>query len=318
MTHKSVVVNDYRYKEILDHGFIGLVDAMPSVPSEQEYKLLPTSGRGDAAIIQAARVSYGEGTKTVSTDRGLIRYLMRHRHNTPFEMVEFKFHCKLPIFVARQWIRHRTANVNEYSARYSEMTDEFYIPNRENIKPQSSNNKQGREGEITEQDKTEVIDFIEANNEYTYYNYDVLLAREQYDRGDSFHHKDDTDFPGISRELARMVLPLNNYTEWYWKIDLHNLLHFISLRADSHAQWEIQEYARAMMELITPLVPLVLEAFTDYKLEGISVSRIEKEIIKLALEESHNLYTIEWLKTVGLKAREAQEFIDKFDIKIEE
>lgn len=320
MTYKSEVIKDYRYREVLDHGFIGLVDAMPGVPYEHQYKLLPTFGEGDAAIVQAARVSYGKGTKAISNTRGLIRYLMRHRHNTPFEMVEFKFHCKMPIFVARQWVRHRTANINEYSARYSEMTDEFYIPKAENIKPQSSSNKQGRDENavLSDKDISTVQEFIADNNDNTYYNYSTLLANQEFDDAGAFPREDETYFPGISRELARMVLPLNNYTEWFWKIDLHNLLHFISLRADSHAQWEIQEYARAMTELITPLVPIVLEAFTDYKIEGTTVSRIEKEIIKHALtaHHEHYPYSIEWLKTMGFNNREAEEFLNKFDIEI--
>jgi len=312
MTHKSEVIKDYRYREILDHGFVGLVDSMPSIPCERDYKLIPEFGEGDAAVVQAARVSYGKGTKTVTGDRGLIRYLMRHRHTTPFEMVDFKFHCKMPIFVARQWVRHRTASINEYSARYSEMSNEFYIPNKENIKPQSSSNKQGGEGSLSVEDAKSVQEWIENNCHQSMLDYWVLLGKEE--NGGSLS----PDFKGISRELARIVLPLNNYTTWYWKINLHNLLHFIGLRSDPHAQWEIQQYSNAMKELITPLVPAVIEAFNEYKVEGTTISKREKEIITCALRVYANgglgEANLDWLEKRGIKGREAQEFMEKFNL----
>ena len=200
----------------LDRGFIRLVDSMGS----------------DDAIVQAARVSYGKGTRKVSQDRGLIRYLMRHRHTTPFEMVEFKFHAKMPIFVARQWVRHRTANINEYSLRYSEARDEFYIPDEKHILFQSKLNKQGRSGEVPADLKKKVQDYFRDISDKSYTIYSEL------------------NDAGIARELARAILPVNIYTEWYWKNDLHNILHFLSLRMDPHAQYEIRIYAEAMAEIV--------------------------------------------------------------------
>jgi len=213
----------------LDKGFIRLVDSMG----------------GDEAIVQAARVSYGKGTTRLSQDRGLIRYLMRHRHTTPFEMVELKFHCKMPIFVARQWVRHRTANINEYSLRYSEARDDFYIPDPENIQYQSVLNKQGRSGEIPPELKTKVIQAFEK------------ISRE------SFELYAELNAAGIARELARAILPVNIYTEWYWKNDLHNILHFLHLRMDSHAQYEIRVYAEAMATIVKKIAPMAYEAFQD-------------------------------------------------------
>jgi thymidylate synthase (FAD) len=241
---------------VLDHGFLALVDAMP--------RLVPEGQTADAAIVQAARVSYGQGTKQVSEDRGLIRYLMRHRHTTPFEMIEFKFHVAMPIFVARQWIRHRTANVNEYSARYSIVRDRFYMPDVESVRKQSRANRQGGEETFTPEESMTAEAFIQylRDSEALYERYLKL-----------------TD-AGVSRELARIGLPVNVYTEWYWKCDLHNLLRFLALRLDTHAQMEIRVYAEAMLRLIEPIVPLTVEAFRDYELESVRLTRAEVEAIR--------------------------------------
>lgn len=246
---------------VLDHGFIALVDAMP--------RLVPDGQTADQAIVQAARVSYGEGTKQVSEDRGLIRYLMRHRHSTPFEMVEFKFHVSMPIFIARQWIRHRTANVNEYSARYSIVPDRFYIPTLEAIRKQSASNRQGGEQSFDAADPTQV----KTAEEFLAYVKQVETLYQQYLS---------LTQQGVSRELARIGLPVNVYTEWYWKCDLHNVLRFLSLRLDSHAQLEIREYAAAMLALIEPLVPMAVEAWRDYEFESMHLTRLEIEAIRKA------------------------------------
>ena len=230
----------------LDKGFVRLVDSMG----------------GDDAIVQAARVSYGKGTNKVSQDRGLIRYLMRHRHTTPFEMVEFKFHCKMPIFVARQWVRHRTANINEYSLRYSEARDEFYYPDPEHIQFQSVLNKQGRRGDVPAELKQKVQDDFKEISEKSFAMYSELNEA------------------GVSRELARAVLPVNLYTEWYWKNDLHNLLHFIGLRSDSHAQYEIRVFSDAMAESVKVVAPFAWEAYQDYVVKGMRFSRVEQSLLE--------------------------------------
>tara|TARA_B100001250_G_scaffold68226_1_gene54708 strand:- start:342 stop:1235 length:894 start_codon:yes stop_codon:yes gene_type:complete len=222
---------------------------------------------GDDAIVQSARVSYGKGTSKVSQDRGLIRYLMRHRHTTPFEMVEFKFHCKMPIFVARQWVRHRTANINEYSLRYSEARDEFYFPDPNNIEFQSSVNKQGRMGEVDEQLKKKVQAYF----------------KEISDR--SFEIYCELNEAGVARELARAILPVNLYTEWYWKNDLHNLLHFIGLRSDGHAQYEIRVFSDAMASFVKKVAPFAWEAYQDYVVKGMRFSKIEQSILERKLPE---------------------------------
>ncbi|MBI1190785.1 MAG: FAD-dependent thymidylate synthase [Tepidisphaera sp.] len=245
----------------LDHGFVALVDAMP--------RLVPEGQTADAAIVQAARVSYGQGTKQVSEDKGLIRYLLRHRHTTPFEMVEFKFHIAMPIFIARQWIRHRTANVNEYSARYSIVPDRFYRPTMEAIRKQSASNRQGGE-------ETFVVDGSDPDQAATASAFLEYLrdAESLYQKYDALTKR------GVSRELARMGLPVNVYTEWYWKCDLHNILRFLSLRMDSHAQLEIREYAHAMYRLLEPMVPVTMEAWRDYEFESMHLSRLEVEAIR--------------------------------------
>jgi len=226
---------------LLDHGFIRVVDYMGD----------------DAAVVQAARVSYGRGTRAVSEDRGLIRYLMRHRHSTPFEMCEIKFHVKLPIFVARQWIRHRTANVNEYSARYSVMDREFYLPAPEQLAAQSGTNRQGRGGVLEGDLARRVLDVLRDDATRCFDGYEWML---------------DEEGAGLARELARMNLTLNTYTQWYWKVDLGNLLHFLSLRADAHAQYEIRVYAEAMLGVLEDWVPAVAEAFRDYRLGAVTLS----------------------------------------------
>jgi thymidylate synthase (FAD) len=235
---------------VLDHGFVRVVDYMGD----------------DAAIVQAARVSYGRGTRRVSEDAGLIRYLMRHRHSTPFEMCEIKYHVKLPIFVARQWIRHRTANVNEYSARYSILDREFYLPAPEHLAAQSAINRQGRGDVLTGDEAAQVLDLLRDDATRSYDHYVEML------------NEDDTGAPrdpsrqGLARELARMNLTLNTYTQWYWKIDLYNLLHFLSLRADAHAQYEIRVYAEAMLRSVQAWVPIAYQAFLDYRLGAVTLS----------------------------------------------
>jgi len=255
--------------KVHDHGLVGLVDVMP--------RLVPVGKTADFAIVQAARVSYGAGTKQVNEDRGLIRYLARHRHTTPFEMVEFKFHHVMPIFVARQWIRHRTANVNEYSGRYSVVQDRFYHPTIENIRKQSTVNRQGGDEPIDELTAKEFCDYLDKV-EASYKDYEKLIEK------------------GVARELARIGLPVNVYTEWYWKIDLHNLFHFLSLRMDAHAQQEIRDFANAMFALVRPIVPVAAEAFLDYNFGGVHLTRLEVEAIKSgkALDTENKRENAEW------------------------
>lgn len=272
--------------KILDHGFIRVIDYMG----------------GDNSIVQAARVSYGKGTKKSNQDRGLIRYLMRHRHTTPFEMCEIKFHIKLPVFIARQWIRHRMANVNEYSARYSILDKEFYVP--EQVAEQSKINNQGRGSIINGQQGTEDLNIIKTFSQDAYDKYTFLLNLDE--TGNIL----DENRKGIARELARMVLPMNYYTQWYWKIDLHNLLHFISLRADSHAQQEIRVYADKIAEIVKLWVPFAYEAFEDYKMNATHLSGEERKIINLLIKGNK----ID-RKTISLSDREWGEFLVKFDLK---
>lgn len=263
----------------LDKGFVRLVDSMGS----------------DAAIVQAARVSYGAGTKKVNEDRGLIRYLMRHAHTTPFEMVEFKFHVKLPIFVARQWIRHRTANVNEYSGRYSVMKDEFYVPDAVQIRPQSQSNKQGRSDEtLSAVETAEILALLQNGQDRSYQDYETLLEKN------------------FARELARINLPVSQYTEWYWKIDLHNLFHFLRLRMDSHAQYEIRVYAEAMAQIVREIVPFAYEAFEDYVLHAVRLTYPEIKAMKRLLVRADALIlNDEVLSEIGLSKREMEEFRKK-------
>lgn len=246
---------------VLDHGFVRVIDYMGD----------------DSAVVQAARVSYGRGTRRVSEDAGLIRYLMRHRHTTPFEMCEIKFHIKLPIFIARQWIRHRTANVNEYSARYSILDREFYLPAPEHLAAQSASNRQGRGDVLAGEEAARVLDMLREDATRTYDHYAEML-NEGVDGTPV-----DPGRQGLARELARMNLTLNTYTQWYWKTDLHNLLHFLSLRADAHAQYEIRAYAEAMLEMVKAWVPQTYAAFADYRLGAVTFSAAMLGILKRML-----------------------------------
>ena len=278
----------YEAIPILDHGFIRVVDYMGD----------------DTSIVQAARVSYGKGTKKVSTDAGLIKYLMRHWHSTPFEMCEIKYHVKLPIFIARQWIRHRTANVNEYSARYSILDKEFYLPAPEHLATQSKSNRQGRGDVLEGENAKQVLDLLKSDAEKTYSNYETML-NEKYD-GTVI----DESKTGLARELARMNLTLNTYTQWYWKTDLLNLMNFLRLRADDHAQYEIRTYADAMLETVKKWVPITYDAFMDYRVGGTEVSAKGKSIIqKLIKGEEVNI------ESSGLSKREWNELMEAFDLK---
>ena len=278
----------YEAIPLLDHGFIRVVDYMGD----------------DTSIVQAARVSYGKGTKKVSTDSGLIKYLMRHWHSTPFEMCEIKYHVKLPIFIARQWIRHRTANVNEYSARYSILDKEFYLPETDHLASQSQSNRQGRGDVLQGEQAKKVLNLLKNDAEQTYNNYEMML-NERYD-GSVINEK----AVGLARELARMNLTLNTYTQWYWKTDLLNLMNFLRLRADHHAQYEIRIYAEAMLDTLKKWVPITYEAFMDYRVGGTEVSSKGKLIIK-KLIKGENVR----LEDSGLSKREWNELMDAFQLK---
>lgn len=261
--------------DALDHGFVRVIDYMGD----------------DAAVVQAARVSYGEGTTTTRSDRGLIDYLMRHRHTTPFEMCEIKYHVKLPIFVARQWIRHRTANVNEYSARYSILDNEFYIPEPQHLAAQSQANRQGRDAVLQGIEAKHVFDLLRDDAMRSYSHYEEML-NEGAGRDESRQ--------GLARELARMNLSLNFYTQWYWKTNLHNLLHFLSLRADAHAQYEIRVYADAMMDTLKRWVPFTHDAFMDYRMGAVNLSAKGLAVVQRMLsgeqvgQENSGLSKREW------------------------
>ena len=278
----------YEAIPVLDHGFIRVIDYMGD----------------DSSIVQSARVSYGKGTKKVSTDEGLIKYLMRHRHSTPFEMCEIKYHVKLPIFIARQWIRHRTANVNEYSARYSILDKEFYLPAKEQLAAQSQSNRQGRGDVLQGKQAEEVLNILKDDATRTYDNYEKLL-NERFDGT-----KIDENKVGLARELARMNLTLNTYTQWYWKTDLLNLLNFLFLRADNHAQYEIRVYADKMLETVKRWVPITYQAFMDYRVGAAEISSKGLKVIqsmisgkRIGQEES------------GLSKREWNELMEKLDKK---
>ena len=266
----------YTAHPVLDHGFVRVIDYMGD----------------DSAIVQAARVSYGAGTKHVSNDEGLIRYLMRHWHSTPFEMCEVKFHVKLPVFVARQWIRHRTANVNEYSARYSILDREFYIPAPEHLAAQSTVNNQGRGAVLEGEEAARVLEMLKADAGRAYDNYEAMLSQDGQQ--------------GLARELARMNLPANIYTQWYWKVDLHNLLHFLRLRADAHAQYEIRVYADLMCKLVADWVPIAYAAFADYPMGGVSLSAKGMEVLRRRLageavtQETSGMSKGEWREFEGV------------------
>ena len=277
----------YEPVQVLDHGFVRVIDYMGD----------------DSAIVQAARVSYGKGTKKITNDRGLIRYLLRHRHTTPFEMCEIKFHVKLPVFVARQWIRHRTANVNEYSARYSILDREFYIPAPEQLAAQSVANRQGRGDVLEGEEAARVLALLRDDAAQCYDHYEEMLNE------DEDGNPRDPDRPGLARELARMNLPLNIYTQWYWKVDLHNLLHFLSLRADPHAQYEIRVYAEAMLDMVRRWLPIACEAFEDYAVGGAHLSRHGIDIVRRMLagetvtQEDSGLSKREWTELMELLGR---------------
>ena len=278
----------YEPLSVLDHGFVRVVDYMGD----------------DAAIVQAARVSYGRGTRKVSEDQGLINYLMRHRHTTPFEMCEIKFHVKLPIFVARQWIRHRTANVNEISARYSILDNEFYIPAPAQLAAQSAVNRQGRGDVLEGAEAVRVLDLLREDARTAYGHYAEMLNEDE--AGNAV----DPSRQGLARELARMNLSLNFYTQWYWKTDLHNLMHFLSLRADAHAQYEIRVYADAMVNVLDRWVPHTAAAFRQYRLGGAQLSAAALDAVRKMLAgesvtpESVGLGKREWGELMTLLGRE--------------
>ena len=290
------VLKGIELKTNIGQSFVRCVDVMPRLIESETLKC-------DEAITQAARVSYGEGTKKLREDRGLIRYLLSHWHTTPFEMCEIKFHIKLPIFIARQWIRHRTANVNEYSARYSILDKEFYIPSAENLAAQSAINNQGRGDALTDDEASNVIQIQKKDAEQTYSNYETLLNESS--EGNII----DESKSGIARELARMNLTLNTYTQWYWKIDLNNLLHFLALRADDHAQYEIRVYADAMLDIVKKWVPLTYEAFEDYRIGGTELSAKEVNLMRKLLKGEKVSFEEE-----GLSKREWSELQRKFEI----
>lgn len=273
MTLQTDVEGNPKYIKVLDHGFVGLIDSMGS----------------DSAVVQAARVSYGDGTKTVTEDRGLLRYLMRHKHTSPFEMNVVKLHLKLPIFIMRQLVRHRTASLNEYSGRYSIMTDEFYVPDVDQLKPQSASNKQGRaDGLLDPVDAETVQMHISAHSAGSYDLYKLLL-NDAEDPNDAVMLEEfnlTPEFPGVARELARTVLPVNNYTELYWQQNLHNLFHMLRLRMDPHAQYEIRVLAQAIYDVVQPLFPLCVEAFEDYIRTAHTMSGMEVQLMRDLIEES--------------------------------
>ncbi len=276
----------YQPIEVLDHGFVRVMDYMGN----------------DSSVVQAARVSYGAGTKKVNADKGLINYLIAHRHTTPFEMCEIKFHIKLPIFIARQWIRHRTASVNEYSARYSIMEDEFYIPRVENLAAQSKVNHQGRDEArvLSADEQKRVLEILKKDAEISYDHYLEMINQDK--NGNIVDESKD----GLARELARMNLPVNCYTQWYWKIDLHNLLHFLYLRSDSHAQYEIRAYANVMLDLVEKWVPHCFEAFMKHRKSGKELSGAAIDVIKKMVkgekieQENSGLSVREWGELMGL------------------
>ena len=277
----------YEPVPVLDHGFIRVVDYMGD----------------DAAIVQAARVSYGRGTRRTSEDQGLINYLMRHRHTTPFEMCEIKYHVKLPIFVARQWIRHRMANVNEYSGRYSILDNEFYLPAPEHLAAQATTNRQGRGTLLDGAAAQHVLDLLREDAQRAYRGYVELLNE------DAAGTPIDPSRPGLARELGRMNLSLNFYTQWYWKTDLHNLMHFLSLRADPHAQYEIRAYAEAMLGTLARWVPMTYAAFLEYRMNAALLSATGLSVIRRLLagervdQPSSGLSAREWRELMAILSR---------------
>lgn len=302
MTNQADIIEHVNYRPLLNHGFVGIADE-----ELNDGTLVPAIMGNDRSISRSARMSYGKGTRAISDDENLIRYLLRHAHTTPFEMAEIKFHVKLPIFVARQWVRHRTASINEYSARYSILTDEFYIPDAANLQPQSTNNKQGRDGAFTDYRIDEVQSTLRRSQEAAYGVYEALL--------------DEGGDEGVAREIARTVLPTSGYTEWYWKANLHNVLNFIRLRSDPHAQYEIRVYADAMVEMLQPYFPIAIRAFEDYITGAEKFSRMEMLLIRemfnhtrwesyypsIEIEEKER-------KRLNMSKREWDEFKGKFSL----
>jgi len=311
-----MAISDDQQREIADVRSAESTTRRATVPALEDilYEALPVLDKGflrvvdymgdDAAIVQAARVSYGRGTKQVSKDEGLIRYLMRHRHTTPFEMCEIKYHVKLPIFVARQWIRHRTANVNEYSARYSILDNEFYIPRAEHLSAQSTTNRQGRGDVLTGAESARVLDILKEDAERAYGHYEEMLNEDR--EGASR----DPSRQGLARELARMNLSLNFYTQWYWKTDLHNLFNFVSLRADSHAQYEIRAYADVLLETMARWVPIAHKAFLDYRQGSVNLSASGLAIVmrliagEVVTQAESGLSPREWRELMASLGRE--------------
>lgn len=294
-THRATVpaLEEILYKPlpVLDRGFVRVIDYMGD----------------DTAIVQAARVSYGKGTKHIQKDQGLINYLMRHWHTTPFEMCEIKYHIKLPIFIARQWIRHRTANVNEYSARYSMLGKEFYIPAPEHLAVQSAQNNQGRGDQLSPDEALKVMKLLKEDAERVYQHYEEMMNVNE--QGDIL----DAERSGLTRELARINLTLNYYTEWYWKIDLHNLFHFLRLRADHHAQYEIRAYADVMLDTVKRWVPLAHEAFVEYRQQGGQLSQTALKVIRSFIQGQPVTRT-----QSGMSLREWQELESILGIILEE
>lgn len=272
---------------VLDHGFIRVIDYMGD----------------DNAVVQAARVSYGRGTKKVNEDQGLINYLLRHWHSTPFEMCEIKFHIKLPIFVARQWIRHRTANVNEYSARYSILDNEFYVPAPAHLAVQSKTNRQGRGEVLTGENADRILKMLREDSLQAYRHYQDMLNEDE--NGNPLIE----DRPGLARELARMNLPINFYTQWYWKVDLHNLMNFLNLRADAHAQFEIRAYADAMIKVLEKWVPMTAEAFHNYRKGGVQLSAKAMEVVKGLVRGQKITH-----ETTEMSAREWRELMELLEL----
>jgi len=302
LTNQVDIKDHANYRPLLDHGFVGIADE-----ELNDGTLVPSIMGNDKSITRSARMSYGKGTRALNDDANLIRYLLRHHHTTPFEMAEIKFHAKMPIFVARQWVRHRTASINEYSARYSILTKEFYVPTAEHLQPQSANNKQGRDGEFSDYRVKEVQDTLRASQNAAYDIYEALL--------------DDDGDESVAREIARTVLPTSGYTEWYWKANLHNVLNFIRLRADPHAQYEIRVYADAMLGLMQPYFPIAIEAFNDYVVQSVQFSKMEVALIKEMFNHTRwNSYFPDeaskdtMRKQLNMSKREWSEFEVKFDL----
>ena len=311
MTNRADVADDINYTPILDHGFVGLVDHMGS----------------DQAIVDAARLSYAKGTKQVNSSRGLVRYLLSHRHTSPFEMCEIKLHLKIPMFVMRQLVRHRTSSLNEMSARYSILPNEFYIPDAEALQPQSATNKQGRAGELTDRTKEVIQQIFTVHGEASYALYEELLndPEDTTDHSEFYENLDfDENYPGLTRELSRMVLPVNVYTELYWKQDLHNMLHLVKLRADPHAQYEIRVLAEAMHAHLVKLYPETMEAWNDYVREASTFNRMDITLLRMLVKDSKEFKDIykamakefptrkDFASSQGMTVRE----LDSFEAKV--